>query len=190
MRTTRVLATTALTAGTLAMGMFLAPGAGASDDSDRSADGQGGVTTVVLDPGLLPVLVEQLHVAPVRPAQLSAPDGVAQVAFPITEVDDEEIEHSGGLRFTTIGGGSLRITEFEVDVESGVLSADETRLDGEELGEVDVFTLGEARPIDGEVPSCDGVQAGLTLTEGAAEALGAPSFAGAFVGDACVVPES
>jgi hypothetical protein len=61
-------------------------------------------------------------------------------------------------------------------------------LDGQELDEVDIFELGAAQPIDGEVPSCDGTQAGLTLTPEAAAALGAPSFAGAFVGDACVVP--
>ena len=72
---------------------------------------------------------------------------------------------------------------------SGVLSADETELNGKELGEVDIFELGDAQEINGEVPSCDGVQAGLTLTAGAAAALGAPDFAGAFVGDACVVPE-
>ena len=50
-------------------------------------------------------------------------------------------------------------------------------------------TLGEPQPINGEVPACDGIQAGLTLTAGAAAALGAPDFAGAFVGNACVVVE-
>ena len=185
MRITRALVTTTLSAGTLALGAILAPAAAASSDDDhRSA----GATTVVLDPELVPVLVETLKVEPVGTAELSAPDGVAQVSFPITEVERDEIEHSGGLRFTPIGGGSLKITEFEVELDDGVLSADETKLNGKKLGEVDIFVLGEAQPINGEVPSCDGTQAGLTLTAEAAAALGAPSFAGAFVGDACVVP--
>ena len=53
MRITRAVATTALTAGTLAMSAIIAPSAGASPDHDP-----GGATTVVLDPELLPVLVE------------------------------------------------------------------------------------------------------------------------------------
>ena len=69
-----------------------------------------------------------------------------------------------------------------------VLEAD-TWLNGKKLGDVDVFDLVKARRINGKVPSCDGVQAGLTLTAAAAGALGAPDFAGAFVGDACVVPK-
>jgi hypothetical protein len=186
MRITRGLATTTLTAGALALSAIIAPAAGASDDSKNES---AGATTVVLSPELLPVLVDTLAVAPIEPAELSAPGGVAQVSFPITDVDGKEIEHSGGLQFTTVGGGSLKITEFEVDLKSGVLSADETTLDGKKLGEVDIFELGEAQPINGEVPSCDGTQAGLTLTADAAAALGDPSFAGAFVGDACVVPK-
>jgi hypothetical protein len=189
MRITRALVTTALSAGTLALGAMIAPSAVASTGDDDWGNGQAGATTVVLNPELLPVLVDPLMVAPIAPAELSVAGGGAQVSFPITDVDDAEIEHSGGLQFSPIGGGSLRITEFEVDLESGVLSADETRLNGKKLGEVDIFVLGEAQPINGEVPSCDGTQAGLTLTPEAAAALGAPDFAGAFVGDACVVPK-
>ena len=185
MKITRALVTTALSAGTLAVSAVLAPAAVASSDDDHES---AGTTTVVLNPELLSVLVDTLKVEPIEPGELTAPDGVAQVSFPITEVDDDEIEHSGGLQFTPVGGGSLKITEFEVELDDGVLSADETELDGKQMGEVDVFELGEAEPIDGEVPSCDGTQAGLTLTADAAAALGAPSFAGAFVGDACVVP--
>lgn len=186
MRISRARVTTALTAGTLALGAIFAPAA-AADDDDRGGPA-GGVTTVVLDPELLPVLTETLRVKPIKPGALSAPGGVAQVSFPITEVDSEEIEHSGGLQFSPVGGGSLKITEFEVDLAGGVLSADETKLNGKQLGEVDIFVLGDPQPINGEVPSCEGVQAGLTLTPEAAAALGAPDFAGAFVGDACVVP--
>jgi hypothetical protein len=189
MRITRALVTTALSAGALAAGAIIAPAAGASTGDDDRGNGSAGATTVVLDPELLPVLVETLQVAPVPPAQLSAPGGVAQVSFPITEVEDEEIEHSGGLRFSPIGGGSLQITEFEIELETGVLSA-ETTLNGKELDdEVDIFRLGAAQPINGTVPSCAGTQAGLTLTPEAAAVLGAPSFAGAFIGDACVVPK-
>jgi hypothetical protein len=188
MRTTRALVTTALSAGTLALGVLVAPAAAASTGGDHPKDGGSGATTVVLNPELLSVLVETLKVAPIRPGELSAPGGVAQVSFPITEVGDDEIEHSGGLRFSPIGGGSLRLTEFEVELDDGVLEA-ETKLNGKGLGDIDVFQLGEPQPINGEVPSCDGTQAGLTLTPEAAEALGAPDFAGAFVGDACVVPE-
>lgn len=186
MRTVRTLVPAAVCAGTLALGALLAPPAAASTGEDaRSA---AGTTTVVLDPALVPVLTGTLHVTPIPPGQLSAPGGRAQLSFPITEVEGKEIEHSGGLRFTPVGGGSLRITEFEIDQRKGVLSA-ETKLNGKRLGEVEVFRLGPARPIDGRVPACRGVQAGLTLTAAAAGALNAPSFAGAFVGDACVVPE-
>lgn len=187
MRITRALATTTLATGALTLGVVVAPAAGAA--TDHSEGRPAGTTTVVLDPELLPVLVDTLGVAPIEPAELRAPGGVAQVSFPITEVEAKEIEHSGGLQFTPLGGGSLMITEFEVDLRSGVLSADETSLNRKRLGEVDIFQLGEAQPINGEVPSCDGTQAGLTLTPEAAAALGAPSFAGAFVGDACVVPK-
>ncbi len=180
MRTTRALVTTALSAGALTLGALMAPAASAST---------GGATTVVLNPDLVPVLVDTLKVAPIAPGELTAPGGVAQVSFPITEVDRKEIEHRGGLQFTPVGGGSLKITRFEVNLRKGVLSAEKTRLNGKKLGEVDIFQLGAAQPINGAIPSCDGVQAGLTLTPGAAAALGAPDFAGAFVGNACVVPK-
>ncbi len=185
MTITRAVVTTALSAGALTVSAILAPAAGASPhDEHRSY----GTTTVVLDPELVPVLVDTLKVQPIEPGELTAPGGMAQVSFPITEVEDDEIEHSGGLQFAPVGGGTLKITEFEVELDDGVLSADETKLNGKNLGEVDIFVLGGAQPIDGAVPSCDGIQAGLTLTPEAAAALGAPDFAGAFVGTACVVP--
>ena len=187
MRTTRALVTTSLSAGTIALGALVAPAATASTGHDHPAGGGAGATTVVLNPELLPVLVDTLKVAALAPGELSAPGGMAQVSFPITEVDDEEIEHGGGLRFSPIGGGSLRITDFEIELQEGVLDA-ETKLKGKDLGQVDIFQLGEPQPINGAVPSCAGIQAGLTLTADAAGALGAPDFAGAFVGNACVVP--
>jgi hypothetical protein len=187
MRTTRALVTTALSAGTLALSAAIAPAAFASTDGHHPGTWNHGTTTVVLSPDLVPVLVDTLKVMPIKPGMLSAPHGVAQVSFPITEVERDEIEHSGGLQFTPVGGGSLRVTDFEVELDDGVLAA-ETKLNGKRLGEVDIFTLGKAQKINGKVPSCDGVQAGLTLTRKAAAALGAPDFAGAFVGDACVVP--
>jgi hypothetical protein len=187
MRITRALVTTGLSAGVLALSAVIAPSAGASDGDDQSSNRSGGSTTVVVNPELLPTLVDELELAPIAPAEISTPGGVAQAVFPITEVEGKEIEHSGGLQFSPIGGGSLKITEFEVDLRSGYLSAEAT-LNGQDIDEVNIFRLGEAQPINGAVPACAGTQAGLTLTPEAAAALGAPSFAGAFVGDACVVP--
>jgi hypothetical protein len=188
MRSTRVLAATTLCAGALVTSAIMAPSAGASTPHRDADDGRGGVTTVVLNPALLPTLTGTLKVAPVAPATVSAPRGVVQAAFPITEVEGKVIEHSGGLRLTPIGGGSLAITNFDVNLRTGFLDA-QARLDGKQLpGRVDVFRLGPVQPIGGKAPSCEGTPAGLTLTTQAATALGAPSFAGAFVGDACVVP--
>jgi len=181
MRISRALVTTSLTAGTVALSAMIAPGVASADDHHDL-----GTTTVVLNPDLLSVLVDDLEVAPIKPGMLSAPDGVAQVSFPITEVEDDEIEHSGGLRFTPVGGGSLKITEFEVELKDEELSADKTWLNGKQLGEVDIFDLVEAQEIEGE-PSCDGIRAGLALTSEAAGALGDEDFTGAWIGNACVV---
>ena len=190
MRPTRVLAAGVLCAGALAGTALVAPAAGASTGHDGSGEREhAGVTTVVLDPALVPVLTDTLHVSPLAPATLTAAKGVTKASFPISEVDGKVIEHRGGLAFTAVGGGALRITRFDVDLGTGFLSA-QASLDGQRLGRVDVFRLGPVREISGEVPSCAGTPAGLTLTATAAKALGAPSFAGAFVGDACVVPGS
>jgi hypothetical protein len=188
MRTSRALVTTAMTAGTVVLSAMITPGVASADDSHGHWNK--GTTTIVLNPALVPVLVDTLEVAPIKPGMLSAPGGVAQVSFPITKVEKDEIEHSGGLRFTPVGGGSLKITEFEVELTDKEISADKTWLNGKQLGEVDIFDLGKAKRINGSVPSCDGVQAGLYLTSEAAGALGAPDFTGAFVGDACVVPKT
>ena len=188
MRSTRVLAAATLCAGALTTGAIFAPSASASTPHRDADDAHRGATTVVLNPALLPVLTGTLKIAPVAPATVTAPRGVVQASFPITEVEGQVIEHSGGLRFTPVGGGSLVITKFDVDLRTGFLDA-KARLNGKRLpGRDDIFRLGPVRPINGRAPSCEGTPAGLTLTPQAASALGAPSFAGAFVGDACVVP--
>ena len=128
MRASRALVTTAMTAGTVALSAMITPGVASADD--HHGHWNKGTTTVVLNPELVPVLVDTLKVAPIKPGMLSAPGGMAQVSFPITEVEKDEIEHSGGLRFTPVGGGSLKITEFEVELDDMVLEADKTWLHG------------------------------------------------------------
>ncbi|MGW5237749.1 hypothetical protein ACWEOW_02330 [Monashia sp. NPDC004114] len=186
MKQTRMLSGIAALA-ILAFGTADASPASASEHRASSAQGR---TTVVLNPALVPTLVDTLHVRTLAPGRLSAPGGVAQVSFPITRVGDGVVRHVGGLRFVPVGGGDLRITAFNIDLGTGYLNA-RTKLNGERIpGRVNIFALGSVQPINGTTPSCDGIAAGLTLTPDAAGALGAPAFAGAFVGDACVRPAS
>jgi hypothetical protein len=187
MRSTRILAAAACAAA-VAAPLLVAPSASAHPVSaGHYASSGAGRTTVVLNPALVPVLVNTLKVHPIAPGRLSAPAGRAQVSFPITKIEGKVIVHSGGLRFTPVGGGSLRITAFDVDLGSGFLNA-KTQLNGKSLpGRVNVFKLGPVQPINGKAPACAGTPAGLTLTPQAAAAPGAPKFTGAFVGDACVV---
>jgi hypothetical protein len=184
MKHTRTLSGIAALAA-LAFGAAAASPASASEH--RAGWGEGR-TTVVLNPALVPTLVDTLQVRVLAPGRLSAPGGMAQISFPITRVGDGVVRHVGGLRFVPVGGGDLRITHFNVDLNTGYLNA-KAKLNGTRVpGRVDVFALGPVQPIDGAAPSCDGIAAGLTLTPEAAGALGAPGFAGAFVGDACVRP--
>ena len=185
MRTRRFIAAAASVAA-LASSVLLAPAANA--DAGRAApSGHQKTTTVVLNPALVPVLVNTLKVRALAPAQLTAPGGVAQVSFPITDGEDGVIGHVGGLEFTPVGGGDLRVTNFDIHLATGLLDA-KAQLNGKRLpGRVNLFALGAPQPINGSLPACSGTAAGLTLTAAAANALGAPSFAGAFVGDACVV---
>jgi hypothetical protein len=180
-----------LCAGTLAATAIVAPAASASTVHHEGGDrDRAGVTTVVLNPALVPVLVNTLKVKPIAPGTITAPGGLAQASFPISDIDGSVIEHRGGLAFTPVGGGTLRITRFDVDLGTGFLNA-KTRVNGHPLpGRVNIFRLGPVQPINGKSPSCAGTPAGLTLTPQAAGALGAPSFAGAFVGDACVLPSN
>ncbi len=188
MRPIRVLAAALCTGAAMVTTALLAPAASASTGSHHyPRPPAAGQTTVVLNPALVPTLVTTLKVAPIAPGRLATPGGVAQVSFPIIEVEGKVIEHSGGLRFTPVGGGTLSITRFDVNLGTGFLSA-LTRSNGKRLGRVDVFKLGPVQPINGKAPACAGTPAGLTLTAAAAGALGAPSFTGAFLGDACVVP--
>ncbi|MDP9885361.1 hypothetical protein J2W21_002883 [Sinomonas atrocyanea] len=188
MRTRRFIAAAA-SAAALASTVLLAPAANA-DAGHEWTHRHHHETTVVLNPKLAPVLVNTLKVKPIAPARLTAPGGTAQLSFPITSVDDDVIGHAGGLEFTPVGGGDLKLTRFDINLDTGLLDA-KARLNGKRLHErVDLFALVAARPIGGSVPACAGTSAGLTLTEAAAKALGAPSFAGAFVGDACVVAPS
>lgn len=181
----RRLAATAVSAAALASSILLAPAAHADAGTPAAESGRG-TTTVVLNPSLVPVLTNTLKVRPVAPGRLSTAGGTARLTFPITDVDGSVVEHAGGLEFTPVGGGQLRVTRFDINLATGVLDA-RARLDGKRLpGRVDLFRLGPVQPIDGRIPACAGTPAGLTLTPAAAAALGAPSFAGAFVGDACV----
>lgn len=159
----------------------------ASACEHRGGSGEGR-TTVVLNPKLVPTLVNTLHVRALAPGHLSAPGGRAQVSFPITRVRNRVVRHVGGLDFTPVGGGDLRISHFNVNLNSGYLTA-RAKLDGSRVhGRINVFALGPVQPINGSAPDCDGTAAGLTLTRDAARALGAPQFAGAVIGDACVRP--
>ena len=179
--------TLAATAAAAALVATMAAASPASASVNHHQDEQEGTTTVVLDPAVVGTLVA-LGVSPVAPGTLTAPGGVYQVAFPITNDPKHGIvRHSGGLDFSKASGHDVRITRFNVNVNTGYLTA-VARVDGHWVGRIRVFKLGAAQPISGAVPSCAGIAAGLSLTGAAAHALGVPSAKGLFIGDACVVP--
>ena len=154
--------------------------------SVASNDENEGTTTVVLNPGVVATLVS-LGVAPIAPGTLTAPGGVYQVAFPITnDPKTGVVYHSGGLDFGKASGHDVSIKRFIVNTKSGFLTAS-AKVDGDWVGRIQVFQLGAVQPINSAVPSCAGIAAGLTLTQTAAAALGVPSATGLFIGDACVV---
>lgn len=177
-------------AGVAAAAVISLSAAPASASTWGHSDQWPGVTTVLLNPDVVPVLVG-LGVSPVAPGTLTAPGGVVQVAFPIIGVvHDGRIAHRGGLDFNKVNGShDVKITNFVVDTEKNVLTA-RAEVDGVKVGRIAVFALEAPQPINGMVPACAGVPAGLTLTSGAAAALGIPWAAGVFMGDACVVPGS
>jgi hypothetical protein len=161
--------------------------AGPANASTVKHDEQEGTTTVVLNPGVVGTLVS-LGVSPVAPGTLTAPGGVYQLTFPITNDPRHGIvRHSGGLNFSNASGHDVRITRFNVNVNTGYLTAVAT-VDGHRVGRFPIFKLGAVQPINGAAPSCAGIAAGLSLTWRAARALGVPSAHGLFIGDACVVP--
>ncbi len=127
----RRLFTVAGCAGALVTTVLVAPAASAETQHHASGD-RGGQTTVVLNPDLVPVLTQTQKVRAIKPGRLTAPGGVAQLSFPITEIEGKVIEHAGGLAFTPVGGGTLRITRFNVDLKTGFLNA-KTVLNGTPL---------------------------------------------------------
>jgi hypothetical protein len=154
------------------------------DHGDHGRHGHG-TTTVVLNQSIVGALVG-LGVAPVKPGTLTAPGGVYQVAFPITEIEHGKIGHRGGLEFTKAAAGDVKITKFVINTKTGLLTA-KTTINGKNMGRLPIFKLGALQEVSpGVTPTCNGIAAGLTLTPEAAGALGVP--AGLFIGDACVVP--
>ena len=178
----RIRLVAAVLAAAIAVLAAFTASAAVADDHDS-----GGTTTVVINPDVVPVLAA-LDVAPLKPGTLGASGGFVQASFPITGIEDGVVGHAGGLRFTPVGGGELKIRQFDVDLNTGFLTAN-TWLNGKRIkGRVPIFALGTPQTIAGE-PACAGVPAGLTLTGAAADALGAPQYTGAFIGNACVLPD-
>ncbi len=172
-----------------AMVVSVAAAAPASASVTHRTDENEGTTTVILNPAVVSTLVS-LGVAPVAPGTLTAPGGDYQLTFPITNDPTKGLVfHSGGLDFANASGHDVRITRFVVNTNTGFLTA-AAKIDGKWVGRIRVFKLGAAQPINGAVPACGGIAAGLSLTQTAAGALGVPSARGLFVGDACVVPGS
>jgi hypothetical protein len=179
---------TAAAIATVAAVSLAASPALASSGSHRERghyESQGGTTTVVLNQSIVGALVD-LGVAPVAPGTLTAPGGVYQVAFPITEIEHGKVGHRGGLEFTKAAAGDVKITKFVINTKTNLLTA-KTKVNGKYVGRLPIFKLGALQEVSpGVTPACTGIAAGLTLTPEAAGALGVP--AGLFIGDACVVP--
>jgi len=184
MTMTRRLTAGALGATVALAALVTAGPAYAASSRTTMATPMGGLTTVTLDPTALSALVS-LGVAPIGPTRIFAQGGATVATFPIAgQPFGTFVAHSGGLSFS---GPGVRISNFLVNTSSGFLTA-QTSVKGTQLGAQRIFTLGAAQPISGSTPWCSGIAAGLTLTKVAAGALGVPSAAGLFVGDACVVP--
>ena len=181
MRTALARLATLAAAGTAAV-TLAAPVAGAVTPTGAAR----GVTTVTLDTATVSAL-EGLGVAPapVTPAVLGG--SPLQAAFPI--VGNQKagvVKHVGGLSLTG-GGETLTLTNYDIVLSGGVLTAD-AALNGTDLGRINLFDLASA-PAGF---SCSGVAAELTLDAAAAGALsqvfGAPDLTGADIGTACVTP--
>lgn len=171
-----------------ATALSLVAGTSVASAHDRGEGENGGTTTVVLNQALVPTLVNTLGVTVVKPGELTAPNGLAQLAFPITEIEHGKVGHRGGLDFTKAAAGDVRVTKFVVDTNKGVLTA-KTKVNGKNIGRIAIFTLGATQEVaPGVTPSCNGIAAGLSLTPAAASALLGDATATAFIGDACVSP--
>ena len=115
-----------------------------------------GSTAVLLPQAILEAIVGSGLVPSVTvPGQgLAGPDGGLHTVFPATggylelcecSVSGGNIEHRGGLRFTN-GDSNLKIKNFDIDLETGLVSAKASLTSGcdkQKLGRVDVFQLGE-----------------------------------------------
>lgn len=127
-------------------------------------------TYLVLDPGTAQVLTDNdVAVAPAAPAEAAE----AGIAFPITgeQVDATTlasgvITHTGGLTFSA-GGTDLTVTDFSVDLSTGVLTA--TLPDGSPLPLLNLdLSMAEVSDTDAG-KDVKGVKG--SLTGGAATAL-------------------
>jgi len=122
----------------------VAAAAPASASVTHRADENEGTTTVVLNPAVVGTLVS-LGVAPVAPGTLTAPGGVYQLAFPITNDPTKGlVYHAGGLDFANASGHDVRITRFIVNTNTGFLTA-AAKVDGKWVGRIRVFKLGAGR---------------------------------------------
>jgi hypothetical protein len=134
MNVRKIIATVAASGVILAVGAGLAA-CGSSDSDTTTADVAttpalvtltGDNTYLVLDSGTATVLTDNgVAVAPAAPAVAAE----AGISFPITgnQVDAATlasgvITHTGGLTFTA-GGTELTVTDFSVDLATGVLTA-------------------------------------------------------------------
>src|SRR4051794_37427220 len=119
-----------------------------------SAASYGGRTVATVNPAALPTLLA-VGVAPIGPGNLTVGD-VVQASFPINGNlggNRQVIAHRGGLSFVPLGGGSLRITNFNIDLKRLQLTA-VTVLNGTELPDrVPVFNIGSVQAITDE-PTC------------------------------------
>ena len=142
-----------------------------------------GVTTVTLDAGTVGALGGLgLSLGVLRPAGSDL--SVLKVAFPITgNTKSGVVSHTGGLSFSA-GGTTVALTNYQIDLGSGVLSAN-AAVNGDSVGRIGFLDLGAVTTPQG----CD-ASAPLALNADAAAALtavfGAPNLTGAPVGVGCV----
>ncbi len=144
-----------------------------------------GATTVTLNSGTIGAVVGLgLTPAAVAPGVLGG--NPLQASFPIVgNSKGGVITHAGGLSLTA-GSTSLALTNYNIDTNTGVLTA-VAALNGSVVGRIPLFDLGSAPAQSGCAATAE-----LTLDTAAAGALtaifGAPDLTGADFGSACVAP--